>query len=126
MRAIDTNVLLRLIERDDAEQSRQADLCVTQGAWVSYLVLAEALWVLTSTYKHRRTQIAQAIEMLLKHQSVVLQDADVVAAALAAFKANGKIEFSDCLILEIARKAGHAPMMTLDRDFGKLNGVERI
>lgn len=35
-------------------------------------------------------------------------------------------KFSDCLIVEIARKAGHSPVGTFDKDFATLPGVERI
>jgi predicted nucleic acid-binding protein len=34
--------------------------------------------------------------------------------------------FSDCLILEVARAAGHLPMGTFDRDLGKLSGAQRL
>jgi predicted nucleic acid-binding protein len=34
--------------------------------------------------------------------------------------------FSDCLILEAARKAGHLPVGTFDRDLSKLDGAERL
>ena len=47
MRAVDTNVLVRLIVRDDPEQVDRAEAFVAQGAWVSLLVLAEAVWVPT-------------------------------------------------------------------------------
>ena len=46
MRAVDTNVLVRLIARDDAKQAAAADKFVEKGAWVSILALAETLWVL--------------------------------------------------------------------------------
>jgi predicted nucleic acid-binding protein len=34
--------------------------------------------------------------------------------------------FSDCLVLESARKAGHLPLGTFDRDLAKLDGAERL
>ena len=43
MLAVDTNVLVRLIVRDDADQVRSAERFVGKGAWVSHLVLAETL-----------------------------------------------------------------------------------
>ena len=43
MLAVDTNVLVRLIARDDAAQVRVAEEFATKGAWVSHLVLAETL-----------------------------------------------------------------------------------
>ena len=46
MHAVDTNVLVRLLVRDDARQATAAEAFVAKGAWVSTLVLAETLWVL--------------------------------------------------------------------------------
>jgi predicted nucleic-acid-binding protein len=46
MHAADTNVLVRLIARDDARQAAAADSFVAKGAWVSLLALAETVWVL--------------------------------------------------------------------------------
>jgi predicted nucleic-acid-binding protein len=49
----------------------------------------------------------------------VIQDADVAQAALDRFKAAQKVQFSDCLMLEIARKTGHAPLGAFDKEFAK-------
>jgi predicted nucleic-acid-binding protein len=126
MLAVDTNVLVRLIARDDARQVRAAETFVARGAWVSHLILAETVWVLDSVYELPHQKIASAVEMLLNHQQLTLQDADVVQAALAQFQEHSEVEFSDCLALAIARKAGHLPLATFDRDFAKLTDVERL
>lgn len=126
MRAIDTNVVVRLATRDDARQTRAADECIAPGAWVSHVVLAEAVWVLMSLYGASRAAVAEAVGELLDHATIVVQDADVVRAALDSFTPSKKLSFTDCLILEIARKAGHMPLCTFDRDLGKLDGVERL
>ena len=126
MRAADTNILLRLLLRDDPRQTAAAEAFVRDGIWISHLVLAEAAWTLESTYGFEPTQIAEVVEKLLDNPVVALQDIDVVHAALAQFKAKAGIELSDCLILEIARKAGHSPLGSFDRKFAKLPGVEQI
>ena len=108
MRAIDTNVLVRLITRDDAKQAAAADAFVAKGAWVPVLALAETIWVLDVYYERGAADIATAIEMLLRHEHLTFQDSDVVAAALARFRAKPSTGFSDCLLLETARKAGHS------------------
>jgi predicted nucleic-acid-binding protein len=126
MLAVDTNVLVRLLTRDDANQVSAAEAFVSRGAWVSHLVLAETFWVLDSVYDLTRAQIATAIEMLLNHRELSLQDADVVTAALDHYRRRPTIEFSDCLVLEIARKAGHLPVATFDRNFARLNDVQRL
>ncbi len=126
MLAADTNVLVRLLVRDHAAQLAVAEDFVKAGAWVSHLVLAEAVWVLDAIYDRTPTQIARAVELLLNHESLTLQDADVVARALTHFRARPALGFSDCLMLEIARKAGHQPLGTFDRNLAKLPGTQRL
>lgn len=120
MRAIDTNVLLRLLARDDRKQLAAAESFVAQGAWVSHLVLAEAMWVLSAVYQRTSAQLTSALEMMLAHQHLALQDADTVVAALAHFKRRPALGFSDCLVLEIARKAGHTPLGCFDKALSNL------
>ena len=126
MRAVDTNVLVRLAARDDAKQVAAAEAFVAKGAWVPHLVLAEVMWVLASVYERGPAEIATAVEMLLNHRDLTLQDADVVAVALEQFRKRPKLGFSDCLVLEVARKAGHLPLGTFDRELGKLDGAEKL
>ena len=126
MLAVDTNVLVRLVARDDTEQVSAAEDFVNKGAWVSHLVLAETLWVLDSVYELSRAQIATAIEMLLNHRDLTVQDTEVVNSALVRYRKRSTVAFSDCLVLEIARKAGHLPLGTFDRHFAKLDDVRRL
>ena len=126
MRAVDTNVLVRLVTRDDARQVAAAEAFVAKGAWVPHLALAEATWVLASVYDRAPDAIATAIDMLLNHQQLTLQDSDAVAAAVARFRRRPAVGFSDCLILEVTQKAGHGPLGTFDRDLGKLDSTEQL
>jgi predicted nucleic-acid-binding protein len=126
MRAVDTNLLVRLLVRDNPEQVEAAEKFVGKGAWVSHLVLAETLWVLDAVYERTARQIASAVEKLVMHADLTLQDADVVVAALARFRAKPRLGFSDCLVLETARKAGHLPLGTFEQQLSKLDGVQRL
>lgn len=126
MRAVDTNVLVRLLTRDDPKQVAAAEAFVAKGAWVSHVVLAETLWVLESVYELDARRRATAVEMLLHHTSLTLQDPDVVEAALADFRRKPAVGFSDCLVLQIARKSGHLPVGTFDRELARLEGAQRL
>jgi predicted nucleic-acid-binding protein len=126
MRAIDTNVLVRLLTRDDAGQAASADRFVANGAWVSVLALAEATSVLATVYGRSAADLATALEMLLRHKDLTLQDSDVVEGALEIFRARPALGFSDCLLLQLARKAGHLPLGTFDRDLGKIEGTQKL
>jgi len=126
MRAVDSNIVVRLIARDDPTQVDLAEQFVEPGAWVSLLALAESMWVLKAIYALDPDEIASAIDYFLNHKTLTLQDADVVRAALDNFRLHRKVGFADCLMIEIARKAGHLPLGTFDRDLAKIDGAERI
>ena len=126
MRAVDSNVLVRLVTRDDRRQVAAAESFVSKGAWVSTLVLMEATWVLAAVYELTRAEIATAIDMLLHHRDLTVQESDSVAATLVQYRSLPALGFSDCLILETARKAGHLPLGTFDRDLSKLDGAETL
>ncbi|MGA3242605.1 MAG: type II toxin-antitoxin system VapC family toxin [Bryobacteraceae bacterium] len=126
MRAVDTNVLVRLITRDDFRQTASAESFVAKGAWVSVLALAEATWVLATVYELSPHDLIRAIEMLLNHRDLVLQDAETVAGALELFRAKPGLGFSDCLMVESARKAGHLPLGTFDRKLAKVDGAQKL
>ena len=126
MRAVDTNALVRLIVRDDPDQVRRAEAFVAPGAWISHLVLAETLWVLGSVYNLSANGIATAVGMLMEHDQLALQDRDVVEKALQDFKKHPAIGFTDCLIVQVARKLGHRPIGTFDRSMSRLDDVSRL
>jgi predicted nucleic-acid-binding protein len=126
VRAVDTNVLVRLITRDDPRQAAAADRFVEQGAWVSHIVLVEATWVLASVYDCSASDVATALDMLLDHHHLTVQDPDVVAAAVEYFRQRPSLGFSDCLVIEVARKAGHLPLGTFDRQLARIDGAQRL
>ncbi len=127
MRAVDTNVLVRLITRDDERQAMAAQRFVEKsGGWVSHIVLTELAWVLDSVYALGRAEIAKAMELLLDQEQVVVQDPDVAIAALSLYRKGGGHDFADCLIVEVARKAGHGPVGTFDRKLARLPGAVAV
>ncbi len=126
MRAVDTTVLVRLLTRDEPKQVALADAFVEQGAWVSVLALTETTWVLAAVYERNAAQVALAVEMLLNHQHLTLQEPEAVTAALETFRRRPTLGFSDCLLVELARRAGHLPLGTFDRNLGKVGGATTL
>lgn len=82
--------------------------------------------MLTSVYERRASDVATALDMLLDHHHLSVQDPDTVAAAVAQFRQRPSLGFSDCLVLEVARKAGHLPLGTFDRHLAKIDGAQRL
>jgi predicted nucleic-acid-binding protein len=126
MVAVDTNILVRLLTRDHDEQATIADRFIANGAWVSVLAVAEAAWVLKTGYNQSHADIAKAVEMLLTHKDLTLQDAEVLAGAVELYKSRPTLGFSDCLILHSALKAGHVPLGTFDRALGRVEGTKKL
>jgi len=114
-----------LIE-DDESQARSAEAFIRGGAWVSALALAETVWVLRDVYGFNSARLTAAIELVLSHTNLTLQDADAIASAVALFRERPNLGFSDCLMLELARKAGHLPLGTFDRALAKADGTHRL
>jgi predicted nucleic-acid-binding protein len=126
MRAVDTNVLVRLIARDDPAQVAIAEEFVSGGVWVSIVAIAEAAWVLATVYGLTPGELATAIGMLLQHRQLSIQHRDAVADALTAYIAQPKLGFADCLQLSLARQEGCLPLGTFDRRLGRLDGAQRL
>ncbi len=128
MIAIDTNVLVRiLVDDSDAEvQCQQArDLIANHGnAWVCRIVLIETVWVLESAYEFTKEQIILALEALMQHPNIHLEDTENVNNALTIFSASNA-GFADCLILTDAQRK-HLVLHTFDKKLSKLHGAKRL
>jgi predicted nucleic-acid-binding protein len=128
MWAADTNVLVRVLTGDDPVQGPAAEAFFRDHApvWVSHAVLMETVWVLDSVYACGKAQLAAALARIIDNRVLALEDPDVARAALALYRSKGKVNFEDCMILEIARKAGHHPLATFDKALGACPGAHRL
>lgn len=117
---------MRLVARDDAEQVERAEAFVAAGAWVSHLVLLEAVWVLESVYGLRRREIAAWLQVILDHAQLAVQEPDVVAGTIKDYRNNARTDFADALILGVARRHGHLPFGSFDRKLSRLTDVQMV
>ena len=120
MIGLDTNVLVRYIVQDDAEQAHAATRLIEgrcterSPGYVNVLVLAELVWVLTRAYGYADSDASRVILQLLRTTEFSIEDSDAVWAALRAFEA-GTADFADYLIAQRNRAAGCASTYTFDR-----------
>jgi predicted nucleic-acid-binding protein len=128
MRSVDTNVLVRVLTGDDPLQSPAAEAFIRTNApvWVSHLALVETVWVLESVYNCGKLEMVEALKRILDNKELALEDPSVVRAAIARYQARSKVGFDDCMILEIARKAGHVPLATFDKALERAEGAHVI
>jgi predicted nucleic-acid-binding protein len=126
MRAVDTNLLVRLFTGDNPRECAAAERFIARGAWVPTLAVVETAWVLKRGYGVDGGELADLLGMLLQHETLVLQDSDLMSKAVSLFRDQPSLGFSDCLMLATARHEGHLPLGTFDRKLGRLEGAERL
>ena len=127
MIALDTNVLVRFLVRDDEEQASAANellssLTVDRPGFVCREVVVELVWVLERAYGFPRDQIADVLEHLVSTEVLVIEAADDVAQAAFRYRA-ASAGFSDLMILAAAERAQALPMYTFDQKAARQEGV---
>jgi predicted nucleic-acid-binding protein len=96
--AIDTNLIVRYVTRDDPVQERQARaVFLSRWIFVPRTVLLETEWVLRFTYKYSAEQIADVLTMIVDNERVEVEDAAATRRAIAAFRQG--LDFADALHL---------------------------
>lgn len=120
MIGLDTNLLVRYIVQDDAEQADAATRVIEgqcterSPGYVNILVLAELVWVLSRAYGYADSDISRVITQLLRTIEFNIEDREAVWSALREFEA-GSADFADHLIAQRNRAAGCTSTYTFDR-----------
>lgn len=131
MLGLDTNVVVRLIVSDDAEQTRRARKLVEQAlsrdepVVVSLLVLLEAEWVLRSRYGFNREALLSIFRALLEARELSFEDEPAMEEALFRWK-DSACGFSDCLIAAHNRQMGCRATATFDGKAARLPSTVRV
>ena len=128
MPALDTNVLVRYLVRDDARQHRIArdivESAADEGLFLPLTVLLEFEWVMRSVYGVGRPAMIETLAALLETRELDLQDEPVVEQALMLYE-GGSADFGDCLHLATAIARARVPLMTFDREAARMPGATR-
>lgn len=131
MIAFDTNILIRLLVRDDpgqtalAEQLLQAAADAGEPCFISDPVLCEVEWVLESCYEATRGDILAAMQELFAGDLFVFEDREVLRRVITRYQ-EGKADFSDCLIGAKAGARGARTTYTFERVLAKEEGFTRL
>jgi predicted nucleic-acid-binding protein len=115
----DTNVLVRILVEDHAEQSRAAEILLKKAdvVAISIAALCELVWVLSRGYKISFSDIADAIRPLIYAANVVV-NRPMAEAGLAFLDAGG--DFADGVIAHEGNWLGADTFVSFDRKAVKL------
>jgi len=125
MIAVDTNVIVRFLVRDDARQAeavrRRLKLAEErrERLKIPLLVVLETIWVLESAYEKTRSEILDAIRDM-RQMPVFEFEADRVIEGLLNDGPSCKADLADILIAHAAEKSGCDAGMTFDKGAAKL------
>ena len=130
MIAIDTNVLVRYLVRDDADQAEAAralleGLTPGRPGFICREVAIEVVWVLERAYRFPRSRISDVVVELVATDSLVVEAADDVAGAALRYRQGGA-DFSDLMILAASARAGAGPLHTFDRKLARMEGAALV
>ena len=125
MIALDTNVIVRFLVRDNEEQAETARKRLKQAEkdrerlLVPLLVVLETIWVLESAYDKTRSEILDSIRDM-RQMPVFEFEADGVVERLLADGKKYKADLADILIAHSAHATGCENGLTFDRIAAKL------
>ena len=116
MIAIDTNILVRYLTGDHAQQAEKTRALIeSTDVFVGTTVLLETEWVLRSVYGYAAAALAKALRGFAGLRHVALEDAGLAAQALDWMEAG--LDFADAL--HLAKAAGCEAFVSLDQRFAR-------
>ncbi|MBI2715550.1 MAG: type II toxin-antitoxin system VapC family toxin [Rhizobiales bacterium] len=117
MRAVDTNLIVRIFAEDDSEQADIAQSTLAaDSVFLPKTVMLEFEWVMRSVYRKPTAAIAAAIDRMLETANVQVEDQPSVMRAVAWFRQG--MDFADALHLA---SSGHVDsFVTFDVDLRRL------
>lgn len=114
--AVDTNLVVRYITRDDPMQERKARaVFLEHRIFIPKTVLMETEWVLRFTYRYSADQIAGALTRIIDNERIEVEDSAATRLALAGFKQG--LDFADAL--HLAACGGIETFFTFDKPLFK-------
>lgn len=129
--AIDTNVLVRWLVRDDPAQFTAASRLMAAAedggvpVMLMFGVLLETEWVLRSRYKIDKGAIVRAFTQLLETDGLQHEDEAALEEALFRWK-ESKAGFTDCMLAAKAGLLRRQPFMTFDAAAAQLPGAQLL
>ena len=116
VRAIDTNIVVRLLTADDPEQAAAAKQIIEAGdIFLGVTVLLEAEWVLRAGYGFDATQIASALRGLAGLPGMSVEEPTLLSTALEWLE--GGMDFADAL--HLASRSESANFVSFDEKLVK-------
>lgn len=114
MIAVDTNILVRLLTRDnEAEYAASYQLFATEEIFIPDTVILETEWVLRFAYDLNPTEICDAFRKLFGLANVTISSEQKIAQVISWHELG--LDFADALHLVMSQ--GYDMLKTFDKNF---------
>ena len=113
MRALDTNIIVRLVARDDGAQVASAEALLSAPFLILPTVILEAVWVLRTTYALSPSEIVDRLGRVLGNEYAVVQSGRAILWAFRRYCEGA--DFADMLHIALANEAEAKSFATFDR-----------
>ena len=126
IQAVDSCVLLRVIDRDNIHQFRQAMQLFLSGRdlYVDGVVIAEVVHVLTKE-SMSRARIVENLRVLL-YNPVFIWDKDFFKPIFDEYLMHPSLSFDDCIIAARVAMKGYTPLWTFDRKLANQSEAAKL
>ncbi len=127
MIALDTNIVMRLLVRDDLSQAEAAERLISgltpdNRGFICREAMMELIWVLERVYGNSKIDIGETVLELINSADLEIENHDDVIQCLYRYMQGG-VDFADLMILAAADDQGAMPLYTFDRKLARLDGV---
>jgi predicted nucleic acid-binding protein len=129
---LDTNILIRFLTGDVPEQAEQCRSLVndlsdgSRAAWTSHFVIAEAVFTLSRYYGLDRESIAEKLGIIISLRGLRIDDKRMFREVFALYTEHPAIDYADCYHAALIQTHGDGRVLSYDKHFDRLRGVERI
>ena len=129
MPALDTNILVRYLVRDDEAQFiKVLDLFADHrevGLIINLPVIIETAWVLRGTYNYSKQELIKTFRQLINTEGLIVQSDKIIQKALDEYE-RSNADFEDCLIAAHNTSTNSSPTFTFDKKASKLKGMKLL
>ena len=130
MIALDTNIVMRLLVRDDLSQAEAAErllsgLTPENRGFICREAIMELIWVLERVYEYSKTDIGEAVLELIASSDLEIESLEDVTLSLFRYMQGGA-DFADLMILAAADRQRATPLYTFDRKLARLDGARLL
>ena len=131
MKALDTNIIIRFLVKDDEAQARRVRSLLERAEatgdrfLIATSVMLETIWVLSAAYDFSRAETLDALDLIAQMPIFEFEDYEIARELIHRGRAS-KVDLSDLLIGLVGQASGAKTTITFDKRLESTGLFERL